>query len=139
VQKPLDFVLIGMKNTAHRKRKALPVYCREHSIQDKSGQTLNTHTISAGLASPGVGPEHAFLKDSGRATYEATTDDQALEGFKMMCEYEGIIPALETSQAIYSAFQLANMLGPVKDIVINMSGRGDKDMPQIARIMGAEV
>ncbi|EEC51340.1 predicted protein [Phaeodactylum tricornutum CCAP 1055/1] len=108
-------------------------------IQQKSGQTLNTHSISAGLDYPGVGPEHAFLKDSGRAVYEAVTDDEALEGFKLMCEYEGIIPALETSHAIYYAVKLAKKLGPGKDIVINMSGRGDKDMPQIAKIMGVEV
>ncbi len=108
-------------------------------IQESSGQTLNTHSISAGLDYPGVGPEHAYLKDIGRAKYSAVTDEQALEGFKMMCEYEGIIPALETSHAIYHAIQLAKTLGPDKDIVINMSGRGDKDMPQIARIMGVEV
>jgi tryptophan synthase len=108
-------------------------------IQEKSGQTLNTHSISAGLDYPGVGPEHAYLKDSGRATYDAVTDEQALQGFKMMCEYEGIIPALETSHAIYYAIGLAKKLGPGKDIVINMSGRGDKDMPQIARIMGVDV
>lgn len=108
-------------------------------IQRKSGQTLNTHSVSAGLDYPGVGPEHAYLKDSGRATYGAVTDEQALEGFKMMCQYEGIIPALETSHAIYYAVQLAKKLGPGKDLVINMSGRGDKDMPQVARIMGVEV
>ena len=108
-------------------------------IQEKSGQTLNTHSVSAGLDYPGVGPEHAFLKDSGRALYTAVTDDEALEGFKMMCQYEGIIPALETSHAIYYAIQLAKTLPKDKDIVINMSGRGDKDMPQVARIMGVEV
>jgi len=108
-------------------------------IQEKSGQTLNTHSISAGLDYPGVGPEHAYFKDIGRAKYEAVTDTQALEGFKMMCEYEGIIPALETSHAIYYAIELAKTLGPDKDIVINMSGRGDKDMPQVAKIMGVEV
>lgn len=108
-------------------------------IQESSGQTLNTHSISAGLDYPGVGPEHAYLKDIGRAKYNAVTDDQALEGFKMMCEYEGIIPALETAHAIYYAIEFAKTLGPDKDIVINMSGRGDKDMPQIARIMGVEV
>jgi tryptophan synthase len=108
-------------------------------IQEKSGQTLDTHSISAGLDYPGVGPEHAYFKDIGRATYEAVTDKQALEGFKLMCEYEGIIPALETSHAIYYAFQLAKKLGPGKNIVINMSGRGDKDMPQVAKIMGVEV
>lgn len=108
-------------------------------IQEKSGQTLNTHSVSAGLDYPGVGPEHAYLKDCGRAKYNAVTDDEALEGFKMMCEYEGIIPALETSHAIYYAIQLAKTLGKDKDIVINMSGRGDKDMPQVAKIMGVEV
>ena len=108
-------------------------------IQEKSGQTLNTHSVSAGLDYPGVGPEHAYLKDSGRAKYLAVTDDEALEGFKMMCEYEGIIPALETSHAIYYAIQLAKTLPKDKDIVSNMSGRGDKDMPQVAKIMGVEV
>ncbi len=108
-------------------------------IQESSGQTLNTHSISAGLDYPGVGPEHAYLKDIGRAKYNAVTDEQALEGFKMMCEYEGIIPALETSHAIYYAIQLAKELGPDKDIVINMSGRGDKDMPQVAKIMGVQI
>lgn len=108
-------------------------------IQEKSGQTLNTHSISAGLDYPGVGPEHAHFKDTGRAIYDAVTDKEALEGFKLMCEYEGVIPALETSHAIYYAVGLAKKLGPGKDLVINMSGRGDKDMPQIAKIMGVEV
>ena len=108
-------------------------------LQDSNGQINDAHSISAGLDYPGVGPEHAFLKDSGRALYTAVTDDEALEGFKMMCEYEGIIPALETSHAIYYAIQLAKTLPKDKDIVINMSGRGDKDMPQVARIMGVEV
>lgn len=112
---------------------------KTYIIQKESGQTLNTQSISAGLDYPGVGPEHAYYKMSGRATYVGVTDDQALEGFRMMCEYEGIIPALETSHAIYQAIQLAKELGPGKDIVINMSGRGDKDMPQIAKIMGVEV
>ena len=112
---------------------------KTYMIQKESGQILNTQSISAGLDYPGVGPEHAFYKASGRATYVGVTDDQALEGFRMMCEYEGIIPALETSHAIYYAMQLAKELGPGKDIVINMSGRGDKDMPLIAKIMGVEV
>ena len=112
---------------------------RTYVIQKKSGQTLNTQSISAGLDYPGVGPEHAYLKDIGRAQYAGVTNDQALEGFKMMCEYEGIIPALETSHAIYHAIQLAKEMGPGKDLVINMSGRGDKDMPQVAKIMGVEV
>jgi len=108
-------------------------------IQEESGQTLNTHSVSAGLDYPGVGPEHAHLKHSGRAKYSAVTDDEALEGFKMMCEYEGIIPALETSHAIYHAIQLAKTLPKDKHIVINMSGRGDKDMPQVAKIMGVDI
>ena len=112
---------------------------KTYVIQKKSGQTLKTSSISAGLDYPGVGPEHAFLKFSGRAQYTAVTDEQCMEGFKMMCEYEGIIPALETSHAIYQAFQLAKELGPGKNIVINMSGRGDKDMPQVARILGVDV
>eukprot|EP00804_Cyclotella_cryptica_P000739 CCRYP_001034-RB/>CCRYP_001034-RB protein AED:0.07 eAED:0.07 QI:342/0.33/0.25/1/0.33/0.25/4/0/636 len=111
----------------------------EDKTSRKSGQTLNTHSVSAGLDYPGVGPEHAYLKDSGRAKYSAVTDDEALEGFKLMCQYEGIIPALETSHAIYYAIQLAKTLPKDKDIVINMSGRGDKDMPQVAKIMGVEV
>eukprot|EP00980_Cylindrotheca_fusiformis_P004662 scaffold991_cov128-Cylindrotheca_fusiformis.AAC.34 len=112
---------------------------KTYVIQKKSGQTLNTHSISAGLDYPGVGPEHAFLKDSGRATYVAVTDEECMEGFKMMCKYEGIIPALETSHAIYYAVKLAKEMGPGKDLVINMSGRGDKDMPQVAKMMGVEV
>ena len=108
-------------------------------LQEESGQTFNTHSISAGLDYPGVGPEHAFLKDSGRVTYEAVTDDQALEGFHMMCRYEGIIPALETSHAIYYAIHLAKKLGPGKDLVVIMSGRGEKDMSLVAEIMGVDV
>ena len=108
-------------------------------IQRENGQTLDTHSISAGLDYPGVGPEHAYLKDIGRANYVAATDEEALEGFKMMCRYEGIIPALETSHAIFYALKLAKELGPGKDICITMSGRGDKDMPQIAKIMGVQI
>jgi len=108
-------------------------------IQQSSGQTLDTHSISAGLDYPGVGPEHAYLKDIGRATYVSATDEEALEGFNYMCRYEGIIPALETSHAIFYALRLAKELGKGKDICITMSGRGDKDMPQIAKIMGVEI
>ena len=112
---------------------------RTYVLQEKSGQTVNTHSVSAGLYYPGVGPEHAYLKDSGRAMYSGVTDDQALHAFKLMCEYEGIIPALETSHAIYHGIELAKKLGPGKDVVINMSGRGDKDMPQVAKMMGIEL
>jgi tryptophan synthase len=112
---------------------------KTYVIQKKSGQTLNTHSISAGLDYPGVGPEHAYLKDIGRATYVGVTDDECMEGFRLMCEYEGIIPALETSHAVFYAMKLAKDLGPGKHLVINMSGRGDKDMPQVAKMMGIEV
>ena len=114
-------------------------YGHLNAIQEKSDKTLNTHSISAGLDYPGVGPEHVYFKDIGRAKYNAVTDTQALEGFKMMCEYEGVIPALETSHAIYYAIELAKTLGPDKDIVIILSGSGDKDMPQVAKIMGNKV
>ena len=106
-------------------------------IQEESGQPLITHSISADLDYPGVGPEHAYLKDIVRAKYNAVTDKQALEGFKMVCEYEGIKPALETIHAISFALQLAKTMGRDKDIVITMSGR--KDMPQATRIMGVDV
>ena len=88
---------------------------------------------------PGVGPEHAFLKESGGVKYEAVTNDQALEGFKMMCQCEGIIPALETSHAIYYAIRLASTLCPGKHLVLNVSSRGDKDMSQIAGIMEVDL
>jgi tryptophan synthase len=108
-------------------------------LQTKEGQTSKTSSISAGLDYPGVGPEHAFLKDSGRAEYVAVTDEQALEGLNLLCRYEGVIPALETSHAVYAAIQIAKSLGKDKDIIINLSGRGDKDMPTIARVMGVNV
>ena len=103
-------------------------------IQQPSGQTLNTHSISAGLDYPGVGPEHAFLKDSGRAIYNAVTDDEALEGFKLMCEYEGIIPALETSHALAYAAKLAPTMAKDQHILLNLSGRGDKDILTVAQL-----
>ena len=108
-------------------------------IQSKEGQSSMSSSISAGLDYVGVGPEHAFLKASGRAKYGAVTDVEALEGFDMLCKYEGIIPALETSHAVYHAVQIAKTMGKDKDIVINLSGRGDKDMPQIAKIRGVDV
>ena len=108
-------------------------------LQTKEGQTAKTNSISAGLDYPGVGPEHAFLKDSGRAEYVAVTDKEALEGFETLCKYEGIIPALETSHAVYSALQIAKSLGKDKDVLVNLSGRGDKDMPTVAKVMGVDV
>ena len=108
-------------------------------IQSKSGQSKQSQSISAGLDYVGVGPEHAYLKSTGRASYAAITDSEALEGFDLLCKYEGIIPALETSHAVYHAVQLAKSMPKGKDIVINLSGRGDKDMPQIAKIKGVDV
>ncbi|CAO1624509.1 unnamed protein product [Sympodiomycopsis kandeliae] len=105
---------------------------RTYLLQAADGQITETHSISAGLDYPGVGPEHAFLKDSGRAEYTVATDEEALRGFKLCCETEGIIPALETSHAIFAAVNLAKTLPKDQDIVISLSGRGDKDVEQIA-------
>lgn len=101
-------------------------------IQDKEGQIIETHSISAGLDYPGVGPEHAFLKESGRAQYVAATDEQALIGFRRLTQYEGIIPALESSHAAYTCTELAKTLPKDKDILLCVSGRGDKDVISIA-------
>jgi tryptophan synthase beta chain len=108
-------------------------------MQDADGQILETHSISAGLDYPGVGPEHAWLKDSGRAQYVAVTDDEALAAFHKLTRIEGIMPALESSHAIAYAKKLAPMLGRDKVIVINLSGRGDKDVHTIAAREGTLV
>lgn len=104
---------------------------RTYLLQDAFGQISETHSISAGLDYPGVGPEHAHLKDTGRAEYVAVTDAEALQGFKKLTMLEGIIPALESSHAIYYGIKLAQEMGPGKDIVICVSGRGDKDIDTI--------
>lgn len=106
---------------------------RTYLLQDKDGQVKETHSISAGLDYPGVGPEHAYLKDCGRAEYMVATDAQALTGFKWLTSKEGIIPALESSHAIYQAVELAKTMHPDQHVVINLSGRGDKDVEQIAQ------
>ncbi len=105
-------------------------------LQDSNGQVMGTHSISAGLDYPGVGPEHSFLKDTGRAQYVAVTDDQALEGFHLLCRTEGIIPALESSHAIYHAGRLAAQLSAERSILVCLSGRGDKDVPTVADAAG---
>ncbi|SPC63256.1 probable tryptophan synthase [Ustilago sp. UG-2017b] len=105
---------------------------RTYLLQDEFGQITETHSISAGLDYPGVGPEHSFLKDSGRAEYTAATDEEALRGFKLCTELEGIIPALETSHALWAAFHIAKTMKKDQDIVVSLSGRGDKDVEQIA-------
>lgn len=105
---------------------------RTYLLQDANGQVIETHSVSAGLDYPGVGPEHAWLKDCGRATYETITDDEALEAFHTCCLIEGIIPALESSHALAYAAKLAATLPKDKIILANLSGRGDKDMHTVA-------
>jgi tryptophan synthase beta chain len=109
---------------------------RSFVIQDEYGQVTPTHSVSAGLDYPGVGPEHAWLADTGRATYEPATDAEALEGFQLLCRTEGIIPALEPSHAVLPAVRLARELGPDGIVVLNVSGRGDKDVDEVARVLG---
>ncbi len=105
-------------------------------LQDDDGQVMEAHSISAGLDYPGVGPEHSFYKDSGRAEYVSVTDREALEGFTLLCETEGIIPALESAHAVYHAANLAKGLDADKIVLINLSGRGDKDMDVVREALG---
>ncbi len=112
---------------------------KSHLLQDRDGQILATHSIAPGLDYPGVGPEHSYYKDIGRATYVAVTDAQALEGFRLLCHTEGIIPALEPAHAIYYAAKLAADLPPNQLVVINLSGRGDKDLDIVAKAIGMEL
>ncbi|MDH4189840.1 MAG: tryptophan synthase subunit beta [Betaproteobacteria bacterium] len=109
---------------------------RTYLLQDENGQIVETHSISAGLDYPGVGPEHAWLKDSGRAEYVAITDAEAIQAFHDLCRYEGIIPALESSHAVAYAGKLAASLGKDKLLLVNLSGRGDKDMHTVAQYSG---
>ena len=106
---------------------------RTYLMQDEDGQIIETHSISAGLDYPGVGPEHAWLKDTNRAQYVGITDDEALVAFHMMCRYEGIIPALESSHALAYAAKLAPLLDKDKLLLVNLSGRGDKDIDTVAQ------
>ncbi len=109
---------------------------RTYLIQDENGQIIETHSVSAGLDYPGVGPEHAWLKDIGRAEYAAITDDEALEAFHALCRYEGIMPALESSHALAYAAKYAPTLSKDKLLLVNLSGRGDKDMATVAQMSG---
>jgi tryptophan synthase beta chain len=109
---------------------------RTYLMQDADGQILETHSISAGLDYPGVGPEHAWLKDSGRATYVSVTDDEALAAFHTLCRTEGIIPALESSHAVAHAIKMAPGLPKDRILLVNLSGRGDKDMHTVAKASG---
>jgi len=105
-------------------------------IQDENGQIIETHSISAGLDYPGVGPEHCLLKDIGRAQYVAINDDEALAAFDALCRFEGIIPALESSHALAHAMKIAPTFGKDKVLLVNLSGRGDKDMNTVATLKG---
>jgi len=110
--------------------------CRTYLIQDDAGQIIETHSISAGLDYPGVGPQHAALKDSGRVEYVPVTDGQALEALQTLSRNEGIIPALEPSHAVYHAFQVCKKLPKDKIVLVNLCGRGDKDMLSVAKALG---
>jgi len=111
---------------------------RTYLLQDENGQVIETHSISAGLDYPGVGPEHAWLKDSGRAEYVTITDAEALQAFHDLCHFEGIIPALESSHALAYAAKLAPTLGRDRILLVNLSGRGDKDMHTVADESGIQ-
>ena len=112
---------------------------RSYVLQDENGQTIESHSISAGLDYPGVGPEHAFLHDIGRAQYRAITDAQAMEAFALLCKTEGIIPAIETAHALAGAMQVGREMGPSSTLLINLSGRGDKDVATAAQYFGIEL
>jgi tryptophan synthase beta chain len=109
---------------------------RTYLLQDADGQIIETHSISAGLDYPGVGPEHAWLKDSGRAQYVSATDAEALDAFHTLTRMEGIMPALESSHALAHAMKIAPGMGQDKVLLVNLSGRGDKDMHTVAKASG---
>jgi tryptophan synthase beta chain len=108
-------------------------------LQDDDGQILQTHSVSAGLDYASVGPEHAFLRDEGRASYEHATDSEALEAFQLLCRTEGIIPALESAHALAGAARLAPMMSRDQIILVNLSGRGDKDIFTVADELGVVI
>ena len=105
---------------------------RSFLLQDDDGQTVESHSISAGLDYPGVGPEHAWLAETGRATYRPVTDAEAMDAFALLCRTEGIIPAIESAHAVAGALDVARELGPDATILVNLSGRGDKDIDTAA-------
>ena len=109
---------------------------RSYIMQDDDGQTIESHSISAGLDYPSVGPEHAYLADIGRAEYRSVTDTEAMQAFKLLCETEGIIPAIETAHALAGALEIGKELGPGAIILVNLSGRGDKDVETAAKWFG---
>jgi tryptophan synthase beta chain len=109
---------------------------RSYLLQDEDGQTIESHSISAGLDYPGVGPEHAWLKDTGRATYLPITDAEAMAAFQLLCRTEGIIPAIESAHALAGALSVGHQLGPDAVVLVNLSGRGDKDVDTAATWFG---
>jgi len=109
---------------------------RSYVLQDANGQTVESHSISAGLDYPGVGPEHAYLHDIGRAEYRAVNDDAAMASFELLCKTEGIIPDIETAHALAGALVIGKELGPAANLLINLSGRGDKDVSTAAEYFG---
>jgi tryptophan synthase beta chain len=112
---------------------------RSYLLQDEDGQVLEAHSISAGLDYPGVGPEHSWLKDTGRVTYVSATDAEAMDAFQLTCRLEGIIPALESSHAVAHAMRVAPKLAKDKIIVVGLSGRGDKDVFTVANVLGKKL
>src|SRR5262249_20393122 len=112
---------------------------KTYLLQDETGQIRNAHSISAGLDYPGVGPEHAWLRDSGRATYVTVTDDEAVEALRLLTATEGIIPALESAHAIAHAVRLAPRLDRRRTLLVNLSGRGDKDRGTVAAYLGVQL
>jgi tryptophan synthase beta chain len=107
-------------------------------LQDDAGQIQEAHSVSAGLDYPGVGPEHCYLKDTGRATYDSVTDDEALHALQILCKTEGIIPALESAHAVAYALKLAPTMRAEEGIVVCLSGRGDKDVQTVKARLGGE-
>jgi tryptophan synthase beta chain len=112
---------------------------RTYLLQDSDGQILEGHSISAGLDYPGVGPEHSWLKDTGRVTYVPATDKEALDAFQLLTKIEGIIPALESAHAIAEVIKRAPTMDKDKIIVVNLSGRGDKDVFTVAKHLGMDI
>jgi tryptophan synthase beta chain len=112
---------------------------RSYLLQDSDGQVLEAHSISAGLDYPGVGPEHSWLKESGRVNYVSITDREALDAFQLSCRLEGIIPALESAHAIAQVIKIAPGMDSDKVIVLGLSGRGDKDVFAVAKLLGQEL
>lgn len=112
---------------------------RSYLMQDENGQVLGTHSVSAGLDYPGIGPEHSHLHDIKRVEYTVAKDDEALEAFDLLCRFEGIIPALESSHAVAWAVKNAPKMGKDQVILVNLSGRGDKDINTVAKLKGIEL